>query len=353
VGALADATLRTGFGATRSGHDGGMTTKTGTPGPRLPDQIAPMLATLGTLEALEGDSCWTYEMKWDGVRALVHVDGDQIRLISRNGRDMSVAYPEIAPVADVPYRSAVLDGEIVAFDDRGRPSFRRLQKRMHMSDATVARRLARSDPAVLLLFDLLSLDGELLLDQPYTERRRRLEGLELPVPAWQTPAAFAGLGTDALAFSQEHGLEGVVAKRLSSTYQPGRRSPAWVKIKNVRAQEVVIGGWTPGKGRRARTIGALLLGVPGSDGLDYAGKVGTGFTDAMLDHLAADVESLAVPSSPFRSVPRPEARDAQWVTPCLVGEVVFSEWTDDGRLRHPAWRGLRPDKRPGEVIRES
>lgn len=321
---------------------------------RMPAQIAPMLATLGGLETLGAGDGWGFEMKWDGVRAVVYLDNGRARLLSRNDIDMSVAYPEIALIADaLSGHSAVLDGEIVAFDEGGRPSFRRLQKRMHVRDARAARLLAQSDPAVLLLFDLLFLDGESLLSEPYTERRRRLENLNLAGAAWQTPSAFTGRGLEAVTVSQEQGLEGVVAKRLTSTYQPGRRSPAWVKIKNVRAQEVIIGGWTPGNGRRAGAIGALLLGVPSTKGLDYAGKVGTGFTDAMLENLAADLKPLAVPESPFLAVPRRDARDARWVAPRLVGEVAFTEWTDDGRLRHPAWRGLRPDKSPDEVVRES
>ena len=313
-----------------------------------------MLATLGGLDNLGDDQAWSFEMKWDGVRALVYVDSGQLKLLSRNDIDMSVSYPEIRPLAQaLSGRSAVLDGEIVALDEQGRPSFRRLQKRMHVTDARSARRLAQSDPVVLLLFDLLYLDGESFLHKPYTERRNCLEALSLAGTAWQTPPAFIGRGPEAVAVSQEQELEGVVAKRLNSTYQPGRRSPAWVKIKNVRTQEVVIGGWKPGKGRRAGTIGALLLGVPSTDGLDYAGKVGTGFTDAMLDDLAGDLKPLAVVNNPFVGVPRPDARDAQWVAPRLVGEVAFSEWTDEGRLRHPAWRGLRPDKSPDEVVRES
>jgi len=221
-----------------------------------------------------------------------------------------------------------------------------------VTGATAAGRLARSDPAVLVLFDLLYLDGESVLHRSYTERRHRLEALELAGGAWQTPAAFAGPGADALAFSRERGLEGVVAKRLTLAYQPGRRSPAWVKIKHVRTQEVVIGGWTPGQGRRAGMIGALLLGVPSAHGLEYAGKVGTGFTDATLRDLSAGLEPLGAPDNPFLAVPRRDARDARWVAPRLVGEVAFTEWTGDGRLRHPAWRGLRVDKSPDEVVRE-
>ena len=261
------------------------------------------------MEALGGESGWAFEMKWDGVRAVVHVDEGQAKLLSRNDIDMAVAYPEITTVPEaLSGRSAVLDGEIVSFDDQGRPSFRRLQKRMHVTDATAAGRLAKSDPAALLLFDLLELDGESLLGQPYTERRRRLEALELEGPTWQAPPAFGSGGTEALAFSRQHGLEGVVAKGLTSIYEPGRRSPAWVKIKNLRTQEVVIGGWTRRNGRRAGSIGAILLGVPGTNGLDYLGKVGTGFTDAMLYDLAADLGRLAAPESPFVAVTRPDAR---------------------------------------------
>jgi bifunctional non-homologous end joining protein LigD len=320
---------------------------------QLPE-IAPMLATLGSLDDLGPDSGWGFELKWDGVRAIVQVKDGRVRLVSRNDIDMSVSYPEIAALGEaLSRRSAVLDGEIVSFDAQGRPSFRRLQKRMHVADPAAAQRLARSEPAMLLLFDLLYLDGESLLRQPYRQRRARLEALQLAGEAWRTPPAFAGRGDEAVAVSQAQGLEGVVAKRLSSTYLPGRRSPDWVKIKNLRTQEVIVGGWKPGNGRRAGMVGALLLGIPGADGLQYAGKVGTGFTDAMLRDLAADLEPLAAQHSPFLAVPRPDARDARWVSPKLVGEVAFAEWTDDGRLRHPAWRGLRPDKSPDQVVRES
>lgn len=333
------------------GHDRGMGA-TGSADPS-PGELAPMLATLGDLESLGGDRGWAFEMKWDGVRALVYAGAGEVKLISRNDIDMTGTYPEIGRVPrGLSGRSAVLDAEIVCPDEQGRPSFRRLQKRMHVVDAAAVRRLAQNDPVVLTVFDLLYLDGESLLRQPYTERRRRLEALTLGEGSWQAPSAFGGGSVEALAFSQEHGLEGIMAKRLTSVYEPGRRSTAWVKIKNVRSQEVVIGGWTPGKGRRAGTIGALLLGVPGPGGLDYAGKVGTGFTDAMLADLAADLERLATADPPFLSVPRPDARDARWVVPRLVGEVAFSEWTDDGRLRHPTWRGLRPDKAPDQIVRE-
>jgi bifunctional non-homologous end joining protein LigD len=189
---------------------------------------------------------------------------------------------------------------------------------------------------------------------PYRERRALLVGLGLDGPSWQTPPAFHGTGAAAVQTSKDQQLEGVVAKRLDSVYTPGRRSPFWIKVKNLRTQEVVIGGWTPGQGRRSGTIGALLLGIGSPDGLRYIGKVGTGFTDDMLADLKRRLDRHARATSPFTpDVPRADARDGRWVTPALVGEVAFSEWTSDGRLRHPAWRGLRPDKAPGDVVVES
>jgi len=319
----------------------------------IPDDVRPMLATLGSLP--NDDEHWAYEMKWDGVRALVRVEGGRITIKSRNDIDVTVSYPELRALGEqLGTTQVLLDGEIVSFDDEGRPSFRRLQQRMHVASAASARRLAESDPAVYLIFDLLHLDGRSLLGLPYTQRRELLDGLELAGTSWQTPPVFEGNGTQAVRASQQQGLEGVVAKRLTSRYRPGRRSPDWVKVKNIRAQEVVVGGWRPGKGRREGTIGSLLLGLPGERGLTYIGQVGTGFTDDMLADLLSRLKRLARKTSPFNpDVPRADARDALWVSPRLVGEVAFGEWTSDGRLRHPAWRGLRPDKSPDEVVRES
>lgn len=319
----------------------------------LPKELRPMLATLGQLPA--DDDRWAYEMKWDGVRALVRVDGGRITVMSRNDRDVTVSYPELRPLGEqLGTTQVLLDGEIVSFDEDGRPSFGRLQQRMHVASSASARRLADSDPAVLLIFDLLHLDGRSLLDLPYDQRRELLLGLELSGPSWQTPPAFAGSGAAAVRASRERQLEGVMAKRRTSRYLPGRRSPEWVKVKNIRTQEVIIGGWSTGKGRRAGTIGSLLLGLPEATGLRYIGQVGTGFTDVVLADLSGRLNRLARKTSPFDpAVPRADARDAQWVTPRLVGEVAFTEWTTDGRLRHPSWRGLRPDKSPDEVVRES
>jgi bifunctional non-homologous end joining protein LigD len=192
------------------------------------------------------------------------------------------------------------------------------------------------------------------LDTPYSERRKTLEGLNLRGPHWSTPPHFTGAGEDAVATSRAQGLEGVVAKRLSSKYLPAKRTRDWLKVKNVRTQEVVVAGWRPGNGRRAGTIGSLLLGMPGEHGLEYVGHVGTGFTAAALADVGRTLRPLERKTSPFAvDPPRPDARDAHWVTPKLVGEVAFAEWTDDGRMRHPTWRGLRPDKSPGEVVKES
>jgi bifunctional non-homologous end joining protein LigD len=210
-------------------------------------------------------------------------------------------------------------------------------------------------PVSILVFDLLHLDGTSLVGAPYDERRSALEGLDLAGDRWGVPPAFDGQGAEALAASQAQGLEGVLAKRYDSVYLPGRRSPHWIKVKHVRMQEVVVGGWSPGAGRRQGGIGSLLLGVPDQDGrLVYAGHVGTGFSDRVLADLGTRLRAAERTTSPFADeVPRAHAKDAHWVTPRLVGEVTFSEWTRDGMMRHPSWRGLRPDKDPQDVRRES
>jgi bifunctional non-homologous end joining protein LigD len=319
-----------------------------------PQRVSPMLATPGALPPAAQDRQWAFEMKWDGVRAICEVDGGRITLWSRNDRDITVSYPELRDLgAQLGTTQAVLDGEIAVLDAHERSSFSRLQRRMHIANASEARRLADQDPVVYLIFDLLHLDGRSLLELPYSDRRQLLDGLELEGAYWRTPPVLRGGGAAAVRVSRRQGQEGVIAKRRSSRYRPGRRSPDWVKIKNVRTQEVVVGGWRPGQGRRAGTIGSLLLGLPGDDGLRYIGNVGTGFTEETLADLMTRLRKLARRTSPFTEVPNLVAREAQWVTPRLVGEVRFTEWTGDGRLRHPSWRGLRPDKAVGDVRRES
>lgn len=321
----------------------------------LPTLIKPMLASPGELPSAARDSEYAYELKWDGVRAVMYIAAGVLRLMSRNDKEISRSYPELAQLGDVlSGRQIVLDGEIVAFDESGRPSFGALQYRMHVGDPVQARRLAAKSPVTYLLFDVLHLDGMDLTQLTYTERREILDGLELRGPRWDTPPYFAGGGAEALELSRAQGMEGIVAKRLDSVYEAGRRSRNWLKVKNLRTQEVVVGGWKPGQGRRGGGIGSLLLGIPDDGRLVYVGHVGTGFTDRMLTDLGRRLRGLARQTSPFGSpVPARDARDARWVDPVLVGEVAFGEWTADGRLRHPTWRGLRPDKSPSEVRRES
>jgi bifunctional non-homologous end joining protein LigD len=302
--------------------------------------IAPMLASSGDLPGPDAEASWAYEMKWDGVRAMGYLEDGSLRLLSRNDRDITEAYPELTSLAgELPGRSLVLDGEVVAFDAHGRPSFGALQPRMHLRDARRVRQLASESPVAYLVFDLLYADGNSLLDVPYVERRVALAGLGLNGQRWQAPPAFQGDGAAARAASEAAGLEGVVAKRLASLYRPGRRSTDWVKAKHQRTQEVVVLGWQPGKGRRSGGVGALVLGVPDADGtLRYAGQVGTGFPEAVLADLARRLRPLERKTSPLaQPLPARDVAGVHWVSPKLVGEVKFSEWTRDGRLRHPVW----------------
>jgi bifunctional non-homologous end joining protein LigD len=316
----------------------------------LPEELAPMLATPGSLPPTGDDHHWAYEFKWDGVRALARVEGGRLQLASRNGNDITVTYPELRALGQALGSTQVLlDGEIVAMAE-GRPSFAALQRRMHVGNDAQARRLATDLPVTYLMFDLLHLDGRSCVALPYSDRRELLEGLDLAGRHWQTSPSFVAAGAAVLQASREQGLEGVIAKRLTSRYHPGRRSPEWIKITDLQAIEVVIGGWRPGEGRRASTFGSLLLGRPTEGGLHYVGQVGTGFTDDMLDVLMAKLRPLESKASPFvNEIPRDRARGARWVRPELVGEVVFKLWTADGRMRAPSWRGLRPDLDPEDL----
>jgi bifunctional non-homologous end joining protein LigD len=313
-----------------------------------------MLATSGTLPA--DDVGWAYEMKWDGLRALAFISGGQVRLASRTARDITFVYPELAGLATaVGADQAVLDGEIVAFGSGSWPDFEALQQRMNISTSAQAKVLAAQVPVSYLAFDLLWLSGRPLLDEAYTRRRELLDNLGLDGGRWQVPPAFIGeSGADIQAVSRQQHLEGVMAKRLGSRYEPGRRTTSWRKIKNVRRQEVVIGGWKPGEGGRAGWIGSLLVGVHDDDGaLLYSGHVGTGFTQQTLRMLGERLASLHRDTSPFAgTIPPEDSRFARWVEPELVAEVAFADWTKSGRLRAPAYKGLRNDKDPAEVIRE-
>jgi bifunctional non-homologous end joining protein LigD len=316
----------------------------------MPERIVPMMARPGKLPPDEQH--WSFEIKWDGVRSIAYCKPGRLRLESRNLNEITATYPEVRGLLDqLGMHEAVLDGEIVAFDDDGRPSFGRLQRRMHVSSPSAVRRLQKSTPVVYAIFDLLYLDGHSLMGRPYEERRERLEGLGLQGPAWRVPSAHRD-GSRLLEATEKQGLEGIIAKRLGSTYEPGRRSGAWLKIKHTLRQELVIGGWLPGEGRRERRIGALLMGYYDDGAFRYAGRVGTGFTDQMLDDLAKRLSQYRRDSSPFTDAPK-LPREAVFVEPCLVAEIEFREWTSDGVMRAPSYKGLREDKSPREVVPES
>lgn len=313
----------------------------------LPERLegGPMLARPGPLPRRDG---WAFEVKWDGIRALAYADGGRVRFETRTGRDVSARYPELRGLGRaLGARDAILDGEVVAFGEDGRPSFQRLQSRMHLTSEPAIRRLAASDPVVYVIFDLLFLEGRPLLALPYAERRARLLDLGLEDRAWPVPAHHVDDGERLLAASRARGLEGVIAKRLDSTYQPGRRTGAWVKVKNVRRTDVVVGGWLEGERGRQGRIGALLVGYHDAAGLRYAGRVGTGFTDAELARLGGLLAPLAQSASPFTG--RQPPRHAHFVQPRLVAAVDYGEWTSQRTLRHPVYKGLRDDVDPATV----
>ncbi len=323
-----------------------------------------MLATLGKRADVVGGGAdedeWAFEMKWDGIRTIARVEQEdglgraRVSMTSRNGKDQGPGYPDVVEgLGRAVAGEAVVDGEIVALDAQGRPSFGLLQRRMNLADPREIEAAARQVPAQLFLFDVLEQDGEPLVDLPYRERRERLEALVTENDVVKVPPAFDGDFDHAWKTSGRLGLEGVVAKRTDSTYGQGRRSRAWIKLKHARTQEVVVGGWRPGNGNRSGLVGSLLVGVPDGDGdLRYVGRVGTGFSDAALRDATERLARLARKTTPLTDVPRADTRDAHWVSPKLVGEVEFAEWTGDERLRQPRWRGWRPDKDPADVRRE-
>jgi bifunctional non-homologous end joining protein LigD len=312
-----------------------------------------MKATTGPLPAGPG---WIYEVKWDGMRVVAEVAPSGVHGWSANGRECTAAFPELGalPGALAPV-AATLDGEMVALDDAGRPSFERLQHRMHVTSEADARRRAEDVRVAYVLFDLLRLNGHDLTDRPWSDRRRLLDQLADDLPLGTDVAHVYDDGPALLKVCEERGLEGVVAKRADSRYMPGRRTRAWIKVKVRRHDELVVGGWASGEGNRAGRLGALLVGYhpePGDPTLRYAGRVGSGFTGAELDRMARRLARLSDEECPF--IPRPPAthvRDAHWVVPQVVVEVAYSDWTSDGRLRHPVYMGQRNDVDPDAVVR--
>jgi bifunctional non-homologous end joining protein LigD len=343
------------------------------PAKRMPRNLEPMLAR--PAKALPGGDGWAYEIKWDGIRALTYIDDRGLRIAARRGADHTPRYPEFVAMTEAfAGRELILDGEIVAFDASGRPSFQLLQRRMGLTTEATIRLRATETPATYVAFDLLWLDGESLCAEPYLKRREALADLGFDGPHWQSPAHHVGDGGRLWEAIRKQGLEGVVAKRLESPYRPGARSGEWLKVRYRRGQELVIGGWMPGEGTRGGTVGSLLLGYWDStpdeaqalrrpQKLVYAGGVGTGYTQEMLKRLTQLLKPLERPDPPFELGEDPvlkyrqRARDRgggpRWVEPELVCEVEFTEWTREGTLRQSAFKGLRDDKDPREVVRES
>lgn len=301
--------------------------------------LRPMQASTGTAASLR-EPGWAFEVKWDGYRALVELRDGRCALTSRNGIDLTPAYPELQQATEaIAAQQCVLDGEIVALDEQGRPQFSRLQERAK----------SRSIVVHLMLFDALEIDGESLLDRPYQERREALETLVTETRLIHVPPQLTGTVDEALQTSRSLQLEGIVAKRTDGKYLPGARSASWMKVKHVRTQDVVIIGWNPGGGNRSGTVGSLLMAIPHEADLKYVGKVGSGFTDRGLRDAERMLTEIERRTPPVEDVPGADAKGARWVDPVYVGEVSYSEQTESGRLRHPVWKGWRPDKSPDDV----
>lgn len=304
--------------------------------------MQPMLATPSPEPGrLPTGADWVFEVKWDGIRVLADASDGDLRLLSRTGRPVTAAFPELACLAELP--DVLLDGEVVALDDAGRPSFPALQERIHVRDAARARRLARTRPVSYVVFDVLRLYGVDLTGRPLAERRATLERLPLPDGPVQLSPLYED-GPALLAATREQGLEGVVAKRRTSVYEPGRRSPHWVKVPHRPTRTVVVGGWRP-QTDTTRTVGALLVGAPDAGGaLRYLGRVGSGIGRTAQRDLAERLSPLTRADCPFADpVPRVDAAGATWCEPVLAVEVVHLGWTTAGRLRQPAYLGVRTD----------
>ncbi len=311
--------------------------------------IKPMSAVTGELPS--DDDAWQFEPKWDGMRVVVRIDGGTVQASSRTDRDVTAEFPELGDLASVADR-AVLDGEVVAMGPDGRTSFGRLQQRFGVTDPIQVEARMRSVPAFYVVFDLLHLDGEDLWHLPLDERRRRLEQVVDAGPTWRITPAGRGHGEAWLDAARTQRLEGVMAKRLDSPYQPGRRSTAWRKVKLRHEQEFVVCGWTPGTGARDRpdAVGALVLGCHDEGRLRWVGNVGTGLRQADLRWWRRELEEAEQDVAPFAEpISHPALHGARWAAPTHVVQVAYAEWTTEGRLRQPSLLGRRPDVDPDAV----
>lgn len=315
---------------------------------RLERWYEPMAATLAPEARLpDGDRGWMFERKLDGVRLLAWVVDGEVELLSRNRIHQEDVYPEVVDgLAEQAAVDAVLDGEVVAYDEDGQTSFGLLQQRMHTHNEARSRRSPVR--TTFVVFDLLWVAGRDVRDLPLRDRKALLAQVVDPGGAIEVAEALEGSSAELVERARAGGWEGLIAKRVDSRYQ-GRRSRDWLKLKVVREQEMVVVGWTPPSGGRV-AIGALLLGYQGDGGLRYGGKVGTGFSEAVLRELKGQLEAIEVDVPPVVDPPR--IKGAHWVRPELVAQIGFGDWTGDGKLRHPRYLGLRVDKDPADVVRE-
>jgi bifunctional non-homologous end joining protein LigD len=334
------------------------------PKEKMPKRLSPMLAKPGEVPDSDGED-WAYEIKWDGIRALGYAERGRWSMLSRRLEDVSARYPELGPIAEaLGEHSAILDGEVVALDKEGRPRFQLIQSRMGLTTPGMIQARVKQQPVDYVIFDLLHLDGHDVRDLPYVKRRELLEGLGLDGPRWRVPRSRHGGGPDLLEAARRQGLEGVVAKRFDSPYRPGKRTGEWIKTRVWRRQEFVIGGYIPGEGRRTKRVGSLLvgyydkrrseLGKRERQQLRFAGGVGSGLNEKQIDFLTRELHKREVPKSPFDigAPTGPKARLSVWCKPELVCEVSWTEWTNEGTLRQPAFKGMRDDKDSREVVKE-
>ncbi len=331
---------------------------------RLPSNVDPMLAKPGDVPESDSDE-WAHEIKWDGVRVLGYANHGRWRMLSRRQEEVTARYPELEAIAAaIDEHVAVLDGEVVALDEYGRPRFQLIQSRMGLASAAAVQARMKEQPVDYVIFDLLHLDGRRVRELPYLQRRELLEGLGLEGPRWRTPRYRHGGGADLLEAARRQGLEGIVSKRCDSPYRPGKRTGEWIKTRVWRRQEFVIGGYIPGEGSRARRVGSLLVGYydrraselrSGEEQtLHFAGAVGSGLRESDLVFLTRELRRREPSLSPFEvgAPAGPKARFAVWCDPELVCEVSWTEWTNEGTLRQPAFKGMRDDKDPREVVKE-